>query len=58
MIEPKKYYRMYVKYLRAIDKVLSVTSYWEEYVSTIDEKSSLPVDNKLDTTEGVKMDLD
>ena len=36
VIEPKKYYKMYIKYLRAVEKVLSVTSYWEEYVNSND----------------------
>lgn len=36
IIEPKKYYKMYIKYLRAVDKVLSVTSYWEDYATTSD----------------------
>ncbi|KAI9273879.1 PPP4R2-domain-containing protein [Helicostylum pulchrum] len=39
LIEPKKYYKMFVKYLRAIDKVLSVTSYWEDFVSTEEKKN-------------------
>ncbi|KAG2213071.1 hypothetical protein INT47_011220 [Mucor saturninus] len=34
IIQPKKYYKMYIKYLRAVDKVLSVTSYWQDFPST------------------------
>ncbi|KAI8875328.1 hypothetical protein K501DRAFT_338766 [Backusella circina FSU 941] len=38
--EPKKNYRMYIKYLRAVEKVLMVTSYWEDFVDIYNETSA------------------
>lgn len=46
VIEPKKYYKMYVKYLRAVDKILSVTSYWEDFVNS--ETNKQGEDNKVE----------
>ncbi|KAL9552291.1 hypothetical protein MBANPS3_003829 [Mucor bainieri] len=41
VIEPKKYYKMYVKYLRAVEKVLLVTSYWEDYDHSNDKDTTM-----------------
>ncbi|KAI8637252.1 PPP4R2-domain-containing protein [Parasitella parasitica] len=41
VIEPKKYYKMYIKYLRAVEKVLLVTSYWEDYAHPIDKDETM-----------------
>ncbi|CEP11682.1 hypothetical protein [Parasitella parasitica] len=41
IIEPKKYYKMYIKYLRAVEKVLLVTSYWEDYAHSKDKDESM-----------------
>ncbi|GAN02215.1 hypothetical protein MAM1_0018c01656 [Mucor ambiguus] len=41
VIEPKKYYKMYVKYLRAVEKVLLVTSYWEDYNHSDDKDTAM-----------------
>ncbi|CAO3653563.1 unnamed protein product [Mucor fragilis] len=41
VIEPKKYYKMYVKYLRAVEKVLLVTSYWEDYDHSNDKDTAM-----------------
>ncbi|KAI8993607.1 PPP4R2-domain-containing protein [Pilobolus umbonatus] len=34
VLEPKKYYKMYIKYLRAVEKVLLVTSYWDDFIES------------------------
>ncbi|KAI9480495.1 MAG: PPP4R2-domain-containing protein [Benjaminiella poitrasii] len=51
VIEPKKYYKMYIKYLRAVEKVLLVTSYWEDYVhSAIDDELESLLNNNHSST--------
>lgn len=37
---------MYIKYLRAVDKILSVTSYWEDFVNS--ETNKQGEDNKVE----------
>ncbi|KAK4514598.1 uncharacterized protein ATC70_002197 [Mucor velutinosus] len=41
VIEPKKYYKMYIKYLRAVEKALLVTSYWEDYDHSNDKDTTM-----------------
>ncbi|KAI7906611.1 PPP4R2-domain-containing protein [Cokeromyces recurvatus] len=43
--EPKKYYKMYIKYLRAVEKVLLVNSYWEDFAHLNKEEQELSLDN-------------
>lgn len=31
---------MYIKYLRAVDKVLSVTSYWQDFINTKEKEQA------------------
>ncbi|KAI8979288.1 protein phosphatase 4 core regulatory subunit R2 [Mycotypha africana] len=37
VIHPQRYYKMYIKYLRAVEKILQVTSYWEDYDDTFEK---------------------
>ncbi|CDH53167.1 predicted protein [Lichtheimia corymbifera JMRC:FSU:9682] len=40
IIDPKRHYRMYIKYMNAIEKVLTVTSAWNDFIEHTDANGS------------------
>ncbi|KAI9007970.1 PPP4R2-domain-containing protein [Phycomyces nitens] len=42
LLEPRKHYKMFIKYLRAIEKVLLVTSTWEEFAENVVDTKDKP----------------
>ncbi|KAI8047238.1 PPP4R2-domain-containing protein [Gilbertella persicaria] len=57
VINPTSYYKMYIKYLRAVEKVLLVTSYWRDFQETTSETDTV-IQLEPHHFEGTKMDLD
>ncbi|KAI7882724.1 hypothetical protein K492DRAFT_235826 [Lichtheimia hyalospora FSU 10163] len=53
IIDPKRHYRMYIKYMNAIEKVLTVTSAWNDFIEHTDINGSSSSTSHLAEVGGI-----